>query len=316
MFRPLVSPARAVAPPSPPSGRGLYLAIGLNAIDPAHYGTEGWLRAAEADARDVSLMLRGRGFVPLSLSGTAPGLLLGPDATRAAVTEAIGRLARTTAPGDLAVIHYSGHGGQVPDSSGDELDNLDETWCLFDGQFLDDELQACLALFPAGSNVVVLSDSCHSGTVVRAQMTAAAQLVAAASPEVGLAGAGNMPTVFRTLPPEALTETYLRHRGFYRDISDAVEARSPSGDRAPVAAALLLLSACQDNQLAGDGLVNGLFTGSWLAVWRDGAFSGSYDDLYRATRTRMPPVQTPNLDIVGAGAALAGMRAFSLGTED
>ncbi|MBK6876066.1 MAG: hypothetical protein IPG99_06305 [Ignavibacteria bacterium] len=32
--------------------------------------------------------------------------------------------------GDLFVIYYSGHGGQVSDVNGDEADAYDETWCL------------------------------------------------------------------------------------------------------------------------------------------------------------------------------------------
>ena len=34
---------------------------------------------------------------------------------------------------------YSGHGGQTPDLNGDEPDRKDETWCLHDGQLIDDD---------------------------------------------------------------------------------------------------------------------------------------------------------------------------------
>ncbi len=45
-----------------------------------------------------------------------------------ALRSASGKLAR----GDLFMLTFSGHGGQVPDVSGEEADKLDETWCLYD----------------------------------------------------------------------------------------------------------------------------------------------------------------------------------------
>ena len=56
----------------------------------------------------------------------------------------------------------------MPDVWGDEADKQDETWCLYDGQLIDDELYFELSKFAPGVRILVLSDSCHSGTVVRA----------------------------------------------------------------------------------------------------------------------------------------------------
>ena len=70
--------------------------------------------------------------------------------------------------GDILLLTYSGHGGQIPDVTGEETDKLDETWCLYDGQLIDDEMYLELSRFAAGVRVLVFSDSCHSGTVVRA----------------------------------------------------------------------------------------------------------------------------------------------------
>jgi hypothetical protein len=44
---------------------------------------------------------------------------------------------------------------------------VDETWCLFDGHLIDDYLRGALAKIASGVRVVVISDSCHSGTVIR-----------------------------------------------------------------------------------------------------------------------------------------------------
>ena len=53
------------------------------------------------------------------------------------------------------------------DVTGEEADKRDETWCLFDSQLIDDELYFELAKFASGVRILVLSDSCHSGTVTR-----------------------------------------------------------------------------------------------------------------------------------------------------
>ena len=65
------------------------------------------------------------------------------------------------------MLSYSGHVGKLPDQNSDEIDKTDETWCLYDRQFVDDELNNYLAGFKDGVSIVVLSDSCQSGTVTR-----------------------------------------------------------------------------------------------------------------------------------------------------
>ena len=62
---------------------------------------------------------------------------------------------------------YSGHGGQVPDGDDEEADSSDETWVAFDRQIVDDELYELWGKFKPGVRIVVLSDSCHSGSVNR-----------------------------------------------------------------------------------------------------------------------------------------------------
>ena len=75
---------------------------------------------------------------------------------------AIRSAAKSLRAGDLFFLTFSGHGGQVPDVTGDEADKQDETWCLYDGQLIDDELYFELSRFAAGVRILVLSDSCHS----------------------------------------------------------------------------------------------------------------------------------------------------------
>jgi metacaspase-1 len=54
-------------------------------------------------------------------------------------------------PNDIFFLSYSGHGGQVPNTGNDfEPDGFDETWCLYDGELIDDELYTALKQFVKG----------------------------------------------------------------------------------------------------------------------------------------------------------------------
>jgi metacaspase-1 len=72
--------------------------------------------------------------------GMKSTLLLTKKATRAHVLAAMRQAAKRLVSGDLSFLTYSGHGGQVPDVTGEETDKEDETWCLYDVQLIDDEL--------------------------------------------------------------------------------------------------------------------------------------------------------------------------------
>ncbi len=66
-------------------------------------------------------------------------------ATTAAIAHRLRWLVDGARPGDLLVFHYSGHGSQVRDREGDELeDGLDEIICPYDldwdDPFTDDDL--------------------------------------------------------------------------------------------------------------------------------------------------------------------------------
>ncbi|RZR72994.1 hypothetical protein BHM03_00019014 [Ensete ventricosum] len=73
--------------------------------------------------------------------------------------------------GDSLVFHFSGHGVQRLDPSGDEVDGLDEALCPLDfeanGSIVDDEINETLVRpLPRGVKLHALVDSCHSGTVL------------------------------------------------------------------------------------------------------------------------------------------------------
>ncbi len=265
--------------------RGISLHIGLNKVDPTHYdGWDGSLNACELDANDLRQIADDRGFEST--------ILLTAEATADAVVGAIERAARELAPGDLFLLTYSGHGGQVPDRNDEgEEDRSDETWLAHDRQIVDDELYASWAKFQAGVRILVLSDSCHSGTVTRRieadvpDQVSTREAAAAQSPR------------FRALPRDVMIATYRAHADLYDGIQEGVA----TAERADVRATVLLISGCRDDQLSLDGFSNGLFTENLLAVWENGSWAGGgHPQFHEAIRSRMPDRQQPNYTQVGS----------------
>lgn len=266
---------------------GISLHIGLNTVDPAHYqGWDGALSACEYDAKDMLAIARNRGF-------QGSQTLLTRQATASAVIAAIGEAAKVCQAGDLFLLTYSGHGGQVPDANRDEKrlptglkDNYDETWVLYDRQLVDDELYVLWGKFRRGVRILVLSDSCHSGTVIKAVPSF-------------LNPAGIVPEgpAIRWMPLEQSLKVYKANRQLY----DAVQRDNPTAENTRVRASVLLISGCMDNQFSMDGPRNGAFTGTLRKVWNNGRFNGGHRAFRNAIASRMPPSQTPNFFTVGSG---------------
>lgn len=252
---------------------GIALAIGLNSVDPNHYqGWSGELNACEADAEDMGGIAISRGFQVKTL--------LTQEATREKVVREISDAAANLRKDDIFMLSYSGHGGQLPDLNNDEDDGQDETWCLYDGQMVDDEIYYELGKFESGVRVLVLSDSCHSGTVTKS---------------IHFKGIGTPENVrYRFMPHEMALRVYRKNRFFYDPILQDRKFSDRAERLAKIQASVLLISGCQDNQLSDDGSFNGLFTGNLLRVWNNGTFEGNYWKLCKSIVQCMPPDQTPN----------------------
>ena len=196
------------------AAKALSLNIGLNTVSATAY--EGWtgpLAACEFDANDMAALARSQGM--------KARVLLTKKGTRASILAAIRRAAKSLRAGDLFFLTFSGHGGQVRDVTGDEADKQDETWCLYDGQLIDDELYFELSRFAAGVRILVLSDSCHSGTVTRARLP-----VTDAAPGTARS---------KMMPLEVGRRVYARHQPFYESTGDpavALRARRRLASRA------------------------------------------------------------------------------------
>jgi metacaspase-1 len=79
----------------------------------------------------------------------------------------IGNAIAVLRSGDLLLVHYSGHGTQIPDTNSDETDGYDEAIYLYDQPVIDDMIRGIILKIPIGAMVVFAFDSCFSGTITR-----------------------------------------------------------------------------------------------------------------------------------------------------
>ncbi|MFT4977681.1 MAG: hypothetical protein ACI8S6_003588, partial [Myxococcota bacterium] len=142
--------------------RALLIAVESGSDDSERIGA-----AADVAALSAVLLQRGmdRGDVVVlsDAEATVSGILGAMDAHLGAAEA-----------GDHLLLHYSGHGVQLPDDSGDEPDGYDEALSAWDGALRDDRLGAALSALravvgPTGSVAVTL-DACHSATATRGEL--------------------------------------------------------------------------------------------------------------------------------------------------
>lgn len=106
-------------------------------------------------------------------------VLLNEQASHSGLQLAFEELADRVVQGDIVYIHYSGHGSFTRDLNDDESSGYDQTWVSFGARnpvtqgidaydVLDDELNEWLVpIFNKAAQVIMVSDSCHSGSVTR-----------------------------------------------------------------------------------------------------------------------------------------------------
>jgi hypothetical protein len=94
------------------------------------------------------------------------------DATLDQMVSGLSSIVADSAPGDTAVIFYSGHGSYVRDTNGDEPDRRDECLVPIDyetaGMLIDDEIQIRIQELKPDVHLEIFMDSCFSGSVTRA----------------------------------------------------------------------------------------------------------------------------------------------------
>ncbi len=278
--------------------RAISIHLGLNAVDAAAYrGWSGPLRGCENDARAMQAIADAQGFTSR--------LLLGPDAIRSNLLAAMDRAAEELVANDLLLLTYSGHGASLSDRGGDESDQRDEVWCLHDGLLVDDEIHHHLCKFAAGVRVLVVSDSCFSGSVTRDDRTTP---TTAPIRRPAALRDGSAATAGRRAPTAQNRAVWRANAAEYAARKAAVAATQA----VEPAAGIILLAACEDLQTALDGAVHGRFTEALLATWDGGAFEGGHEAFLAAIRTRVGAAQTPTLFRVGADdSAFLAARPFT-----
>jgi len=175
----IIKPASQRTVPAADTGRKLALIIAIG----KYPRSTGYQKLSSAN--DVPLIraaLERQGF-----DSTGIRVLTDSEATRAGILQALEALVAEARPGDVVLVHYSGHGHQMTDDNGDELDGLDELWVPFDARsdvdpvtykgeyhLKDDQLEPILQRLrqqvSPGGNVVVFIDACHSGSATRSAM--------------------------------------------------------------------------------------------------------------------------------------------------
>ncbi len=163
------TPQENATPDRPPTKWALL--VGIN--DYRHNGRFADLDGCVNDVQDMKALLIGKFEFP------EKNILVLTDAkaTRAAIIAAFRQhLIANAGPGDIVVFHYSGHGSQMDDASGDESDGLDETIVPHDSRdpegkvfdISDDEINGLLReLSQKKAKITFIFDSCNSGTVAR-----------------------------------------------------------------------------------------------------------------------------------------------------
>ena len=174
------------------------------------------------------------------------------DATKKAMEAGIKKLVREAKKGDVALLHYSGHGSNVPDDNKDEADGRDEILCPtdldWDSPLRDDWLRTTFDGLRAGVSFTVIMDCCHSGTNTRAILPPDAPVKERYLPSPwGLAAVESG----RSLPKKVTGELRRAPRAT-RKANDIVNAALPE----------VLVTGCRDTQTSADAFINGTYNGA------------------------------------------------------
>jgi len=210
------------------------------------------------DANDWSRTLRDAGYVV--------GLMT--EAAKGDVMDALTEMIANAGFGDRVVFTYSGHGTWMPDTDGDEVDGRDEAMVMADymegGLLLDDELHRIFSVAKYGVGKLILSDSCHSGTLARV-------MVGATPPQ--------MRRIPKFLSPATFTDL---DSSMVKTLERQLKVSKPR----PSAS---LISGCEDAELSYDasfsGRSRGAFTHYALDAYKPGIKLGAW---HNEIRKRLP----------------------------
>jgi len=206
------------------------------------------LRGCVNDVRNmVTLLARQFGFKRADIA-----TLFDLAATKKGIEAAIRKLVAGGRRGDVLLVHFSGHGSNVPDNDGDEADKRDEILCPSDldwkNPLRDDWLRRTFDGLKAGVNLTVITDCCHSGTITRAVQPPDA------------------PVIARFLPSPwdlVAAESGRRLRGTVRKPQRrAARTVRKASDVVVVDLPEVLVSGCRADQTSADAHIGGSYNGA------------------------------------------------------
>ncbi|KAL9187784.1 hypothetical protein ACHAXT_006162 [Thalassiosira profunda] len=142
------------------------LFVGIN-----YYGQQGELRGCINDVKNIKSYLTSNYRIDEVMVLTDDTKDPNCRPTRQNILNAFRWLRKGAQAGDSLIFHYSGHGGSVKDTDGDEEDGMDETLCPVDyasaGQIVDDEVHDVLVRgLPKGVRLTAIMDCCHSESIL------------------------------------------------------------------------------------------------------------------------------------------------------
>lgn len=272
------------------------LCIGIN----DYPGTGMDLQGCVNDAEDWAAELAKRGFSVQKLIDAA--------ATKKAMAAKMSAVIANAVKGDSVVITYSGHGTYAPDLDNDEADGLDEALCPYDirkaGALTDDEIRLIFATRKPGVSLLLISDSCHSGTVTRA----AKDQSDVEGPKPRFMPMGNW------LPDAELPK---RRDGGVASTVTVTGGDLPFRWLLAKQAGDLLLAGCAEgpNNFSYDakiaGRFNGAFTAYALKTLKTLPPNKTYTDWHTAIRKYLPSASYPQTPQIFGDKAARGRKLFT-----
>lgn len=274
--------------------RGISMHVGVNFTSVSTTPLLGCVN----DATEMALIAEQHGF-------EGHEVIANSQATFNYVTDKIKDAATKLGPGDIFFFSFSGHGSFIADEDFDEVDYRDETLVLYDLMLIDDVLARDLwPRFAAGVRILMVADSCYSGTVLQRIAHPKNRDEARAAEEKRRVAAGRDIAGSR-IPSETIkmisNADRLRHLAQNRAIYQEIFKNLPENPY--VSATVLLFAACEDSKTTGDGFPNSVFTQAVLDVVRRRSPPTSYTQLKSDVAALLVSTQVPQLTGLGPNVA-------------
>ena len=282
----------------------LALHIGVNEVDRASYAPAFYppLNGPENDARAMREISVTRGF-------DDSVLLIGREATFDAVENAMNCMIEELRYGGTFLFTFSGHGVRIP-----ATDSYEEGVALHDLIMKDYYIDILLRSLPREARVILVADCCHSGTIKGVNYPRPKRIPQAEPADAMTAKRGEN----RRMECRLTKGDGSVRKERYRELDRRFHERGLSLEQGVIVADMVMLSACDDNELAADGQGHGLFTACLLETLRHGGehgspFTGTYKQFIDAIVRRVQRTtnaQIPRYTPLGLNAGNLGHPFF------